>query len=224
MSQTDLHRSIRVRRSSAAAALVLFASTSAWADDLALTAMLSPVAGCATAGTENVTLRIFNHGAALPAGTQINLMYSVNAEPAVNQALFLSDTLGANSVLIQSFAVPADLSVPGSYNINVALQTALDTNPFNNSIANITIVKAAATVAGTLSTPAAGGSGTMTLSGHIGSVLQWEESPDGQRWFKLANVSDTQSYSGLTLARSFRVRVANSPCAAALTNTVVAAP
>ncbi len=224
MSQRHLTRSTHACRPLVLLAMTLFAATPAIAEDLALTHLLQPVSGCAAPGTENVTIRIFNHGTALPAGTVINMLYTVNAEPAVNQQLILADALGANSALIHTFAVPANLSAPGDYTMLVALQTVSDTNSSNNQQSNISISKSAASVGGTLSSPAAGASGTMTLSNHVGNVLQWEESSDQQRWFKLANNTDTQSYAGLTAPRHFRARVASAPCAAAVSNTVTAAP
>ncbi|MEO7755745.1 MAG: hypothetical protein ABIS07_04160, partial [Dokdonella sp.] len=72
-------------------------------------------------------------------------------------------------------------------------------------------------------TPAA--SGTLTLSGYTGSIVQWEESDDGGlRWFVLANTQSTQDYADLRAPAQFRARVQNGQCAAVVSNAVTVSP
>lgn len=55
-------------------------------------------------------------------------------------------------------------------------------------------------------------SGTLTLSGHTGSVVKWQRSTDGVNWTDIANTSTTFTFSNLTVATRFRAVVQNAAC------------
>ena len=194
------------------------------AQDLAMTAVTQPLSGCALSAAESVSVRIINYGPTLPAGTSFLTMYSINSGPAVNEAVVLPNALPTHGVYIHTFAVAADLSVAGSYSILSSLNQIGDINTGNNTIHSHAVHNSAPSAGGLLADTGSGGSGALTLSGHIGEVAQWEESPDAQRWFKLANTTTTQSYSDLGAITHFRARVVNAPCAPALSNVVIVAP
>lgn len=219
---------VRSPRFVPAMAGVLFALTMvaprAHAQDLALSAVLAPVSGCALGNSESVSMRITNFGPSLPAGTSILVLYSLDGGAAVNDVVLLGNTLPSNASVVHTFAVAADLSTPGSHVFTLAINPAGDLNPGNNTLTGYTVLHTAPTVAGTLAGPASGASGTLTLSGTLGTVVQWEESPDLLRWFKLANSSSTQAFADLRATTHFRVRVANAPCTAALSNVLTIVP
>jgi hypothetical protein len=196
----------------------------AQAQDLALTNLMQPVSGCALTSSENVTIRIFNHGPTLTTGSTIQVLYGFVGGSAFNDLITLGSDFSSKTSLDFTFTTPADLSAPGDYHLMVALNLVGDINPGNNTLHDTLVRNAAPSIAGTISAPASGSSGTLTLSGHTGAVAQWEESPDAQRWFKLASDSSTQNFSGLTEATHFRVRVVNAPCAAAVSNAVTVLP
>lgn len=57
-------------------------------------------------------------------------------------------------------------------------------------------------------------SGTLTLSGHTGSVIRWEFSTDGGvTWTNIANVTTTQTYLNLVASRLYRARIQSGACA-----------
>ncbi|MFY9309701.1 MAG: gliding motility-associated C-terminal domain-containing protein [Bacteroidia bacterium] len=59
---------------------------------------------------------------------------------------------------------------------------------------------------------AVSGSGTLTLSGHTGSVLNWMSSTDGgTSWTTITNVTTTYNYSGITESTLFAAVVQSNP-------------
>ncbi|MCP9747728.1 immunoglobulin domain-containing protein [Lacihabitans sp. CS3-21] len=59
-------------------------------------------------------------------------------------------------------------------------------------------------------------SGSVTLSGHTGSVVNWQYSiNNGASWIDIVNTSMTQSYTNLTSTTQFRAVVKNGSCSSA---------
>jgi hypothetical protein len=192
-------------------------------NDLSVTTLVEPASGCALTSTENVSIRLFNFGTNLPAGTGFNVSYAIDAGMPVTELIVLGSTLLSNSVLDYTFTTPADLSVPGTYSFSATVNLPGDVNPTNDASAGNPIVNASPTP-GTLSAPPSGSSGTLTLTGTSDAIVQWEESPDALRWFKLANTTTTQSYTGITTTTHFRVRLVSGSCPSVVTNEVVVDP
>lgn len=193
------------------------------AQDLALSAIVQPNSGCALSNAEPVSIRILNYGPTLPAGAAFLVAYWIDGGSSVNDTVTLSSNFQSNTSLVHTFAVPADLSSPGTHVLNAAINPTGDINPGNNTLTGYAVANSAPSLAGTLS-GSVSNSGTLTLGASIGTVVQWEESPDLQRWFKLANTTQTQHYAGLTSPMHFRVRVANTPCAAVVSNVHTVTP
>ncbi|MCP9762949.1 Ig-like domain-containing protein, partial [Lacihabitans soyangensis] len=58
--------------------------------------------------------------------------------------------------------------------------------------------------------------GSVTLSGHTGSVVNWQFSiNNGTSWVDIANTSTTQSYTNLTTTTQYRAVVKNGSCSSA---------
>ena len=56
-------------------------------------------------------------------------------------------------------------------------------------------------------------SGTLTLTGHTGTVQSWQYSTDGgATWIWITNTTTTQNYTNLTTTTMYRARVISSPC------------
>jgi gliding motility-associated-like protein len=90
---------------------------------------------------------------------------------------------------------------------------------------NILITVDQPTVAGMLSASATvcatANSGTLSLTGYTGNMLQWETSPDnGNTWVNLANTGNQYNYSNITATTAFRVLVQNNVCAPAYSNSI----
>ncbi|MEO6687728.1 MAG: hypothetical protein ABIS07_11305, partial [Dokdonella sp.] len=148
--------------------------------DLSVVAITAPQSACAPIGIENVTIRVFNYGPTLPAGSAFNASYTINAGAPVTELVVLGSSLLPNSNLAYTFTTQANLSVPATYTFNSTVILPGDSNPFNDAYIGWNVTTSAASDGGTAAgpgTPAA--SGTLTLSGYTGSIVQWEESDDG---------------------------------------------
>jgi len=83
-----------------------------------------------------------------------------------------------------------------------------------------TITVSPVSVGGTVSSSATvcsdGNSGSVTLSGHTGNVIRWEQSINGGgAWTTISNTTTTQSYTNLTQTTMFRAVVQSGPCSVA---------
>lgn len=82
-----------------------------------------------------------------------------------------------------------------------------------------------ASVGGTISTSdtvcSGSNAGTLTLSGHIGSVTRWEQSTTGgASWTNITNTTVNQNYTNLTTTTLYRTRITSGACAATYSDTV----
>lgn len=193
-------------------------------NDLSVTAITSPVSGCALTTTENVTIRIFNFGATLPAATSFNVSYTINAGVPVTELVTLAAPLLTNSTFNYTFTTQADLSTPATYTFDATVALAGDINPTNDAFTGYMVTNTANSVGGTVSGGTnvceTGNSGVLTLSGHTGSVVRWEYSTDGgTTWINISNSTTTQAYNNLTIPTDYRAVVQNGGCAQA-TSTV----
>lgn len=93
-----------------------------------------------------------------------------------------------------------------------------------SSIDSITIDQPtiAGSVSGTASVCSGSNGGTMTLSGHTGSVLNWEFSVNnGVTWTPIANITTSQTYSNLTVNTRYRAVVQNGACPSANSSAAI---
>ncbi|AVP96541.1 hypothetical protein C7S18_04705 [Ahniella affigens] len=193
------------------------------AQDLALLNLATPQSGCML-GNETVRVVAYNYGARLNAGTQFLGLYALDGNASQNQLFVLDTPWESMSARTLVFDVPGNFSNAGDHTLLVSINFASDPNNGNNTLHNLTIRSSAMSVAGTLTPSGNGSSGMLSLSGQIGSVLQWEQSPDGLRWYKLANGDTTQSYAGLDQPTQFRVRVGNEACPAVVSPATTVTP
>jgi gliding motility-associated-like protein len=101
----------------------------------------------------------------------------------------------------------------------------------NSAAATITV--SPATVGGTVTANATvclgSNSGSVTLSGNVGAVLNWQQSTDGGvTWTNIVNTTTSQTYTNLITTTMYRAQVQSSPCSvqnsSAVTITVVPGP
>lgn len=215
-----------IKRYLLAGSLLLLTQFNNFSQDLALQAPFgsfsSPVTGCALTNSETVTVNIICNGTNLPAGTTFTVTYSVNGVPTGSDNVVLGSTLLAASVYTHTFSTTANLSTPGTYDFDatVTLTSVGDINASNNTHSNYMVTNNAASAGGS----ATGGtnvcfnnnSGNVTLVGHTGNVLNWEQSVDGGFvWTNLSNTTTSQSYSNLTVPTQYRAVVQNATCPSA---------
>lgn len=193
------------------------------AQDISVIAITQPVSGCGLTATENVTIRIFNYGPTLTAGSSFNVSYTINGGPPVTELLTLGANLLTNSTLNYTFTTQANLSVPGSYTFDATCALPGDINPSNDAFTGYIVTNTAASVGGTVTGPASvcitGNSGNLTLAGNTGNVLRWEYSTDGGfTWINVTNTTTTQPYNNLTVPTQYRAVVQNGGCASAFSS------
>lgn len=205
---------------------IVLISKFSFSQDVSVTAITQPVSGCALTATENVTIRMFNFGPTLTAGTSFNVSYTINAGAPVTELLTLGSNVLTNSTFTYTFTTQANLSTPGTYTIDATCALAGDINPSNDAFTGYTVINTAASAGGTVS----GGtnvciganSGNLTLSGHTGNVLNWEYSTDGGgTWISISNTTTTQSYLNLTVPTRYRAKVQNGSCATATSTSAI---
>ncbi|MCX6296862.1 MAG: hypothetical protein NTX97_12530 [Bacteroidetes bacterium] len=188
--------------------------------DISVILITAPSSGCSLTATENVTAKLFNYGPTLPAGTTFNASYTINAGAPVVELVTLAANWTSNTNLSYTFVTQANLSVAGTYLFDASVSIAGDVSPGNDSYTSYSVTNYAPSVGGTVSggTNVCIGSnaGSLTLSGHTGSVLNWEYSIDGgTTWISLSNITTTQSYSNLSVPTKYRAHVQNGVCASA---------
>lgn len=85
---------------------------------------------------------------------------------------------------------------------------------------NVDSTSVAGTVSGT-SITCRGSGGTLSVSGHVGSVVKWQYSTDGITYFDIANTSSTYTFTSLNAKTWFRVVVKSGVCPEAVSTPFV---
>lgn len=193
--------------------IALFASGTQAATDLSVAVMMRPLSACNLGAQETVSLQLFNHGDALPAGARFQLSYTIDGGAPVTETLALARTLLSDSALAYSFETPADLSQSASYDIDASVLVAGDTNPGNDAIRGHQVINWAPSIGGRLHGPERASSGTVAVVGQLGRVIDWEQSTDaGGRWQVIGNATPEHEFEGLLRRTWFRVEVRNGAC------------
>lgn len=219
-----------IKRYAAVAGFIFLSHFNIFSQDLALTAPIgsfsSPITACNLSSTETVTVNLFNFGSNLPMGTSFDVSYTINGGAPVTENVVLASTLLANSTYTYTFTTPANLSVPGTYTFTATVTLAGDINSSNDTYVNYSVTNNAPSAGGIVSGGTnvciSGNSGNLTLSGHTGTVLNWEYSIDGgSTWINISNTTTTQSYLNLTVPTRYRAVVQNANCAPALSSEAI---
>lgn len=198
---------------------LLFIGKIASAQDVSVIAITAPVSGCSLSATSSVTINVRNVGLTDLSSVPFDLSYTINGGPAVTDFGVSFPSFASNTTVSYTITTPADLSAPGSYTFTANSTLATDINTTNDAVTGYIVTSTATSVGGTV----AGGtnvctgvnSGSLTLSGHTGSVLNWEYSTDGgTTWISISNTTTTQSYLNLTVPTQYRAQVQNGVCPA----------
>lgn len=203
--------------------LVGCSSSISFAQDLALLNLRTPQSGCEL-GSETVSVVAYNYGNRLDTGTQFLGLYVLDNGAAQNQLFVLDTPWESMSARTLVFAAPGNFSASGDHTLMVSVNFAGDPNNGNNTLHAVTVRSSAASVAGSLVQAGTAAAGDLTVNGQTGSVLQWEQSPDGLRWYKLANTDVVQPFAGIDRPTQFRVRVGNETCPAVVSAPVTVNP
>jgi gliding motility-associated-like protein len=147
-----------------------------------------------------------------------------NGVASVTTYQIIATGAGAGTTYALSTTAPGVISVTPPFGITTYTLT-VTTSPCAPVSSAITIVVDAATFGGTITpgapTQCSPASGTLTLTGNIGSIQQWEYSVDaGSTWTQITNTTIFQSYSGLTQTTAYRALVQNGVCSSAYSSVV----
>lgn len=195
------------------------------ATDLSVAIISAPISGCALGSSEPVTLKLFNHGDALPSGARFDASFSVDGAESVLEPVTLAAPLPTDAALSYTFHRAADLSAAGPHRIDAAVKIAGDAKPGNNALIGHVAVNFAASQGGTVSGPESAYSGALVLAGATGTVRQWERSTHGgERWQVEESQANTWTFDKLTRATQFRAQVKNGSCAPAYSTTWTVVP
>lgn len=206
--------------------LLIAACTPAWsAPDLSVALMERPVSACALTSAEIVKLYLFNHGNSLPTGTPIRISYTISGGAETSETLILAHPFAQNATMAYEFTARADLAQTGVHVFAASVGVAGDSNAANNNLSGHTVTHWARSVGGTLNGPGLDSSGTLTLSGEVGTVRQWQKSVDGgEDWEDIANTATTLYYEDLRRSTRFRAEVGNGTCTSAFSTEHTVAP
>jgi gliding motility-associated-like protein len=163
-----------------------------------------------------------NGGTATGSTTVCNGTNSGNVTLAGNVGSVLnweySDDLGvtwfniSNTTITQSYD---DLTTQTWYRANVQNASCAVATSTIGIIQIDPVSVGGTTSGGTTPACASANSGTISLSGKVGNVIQWESSPDGITWTVIANTATTNSYLNLPVTTRFRALVQSGVCAPA---------
>lgn len=173
--------------------------------------------GCARSAHQNVIILIQNTGTTDLSNITFDLTYSINGGAPLTDAGLSFSSFGINVSQPHTFAVQADLSVPGNYNF-IAWVSNLSGDIDQTDDTTLATVTNTSSVGGIVAfddTVCQGvNAGTLTLSGQTGAVQRWESSANGINWASIGNAGSlTQNYNNLNSTTYYRAIVKNGACA-----------
>lgn len=182
--------------------------------DIGVVAKLSPNSGCQLGSSLTVTVQVFNFGTTI--SSPFDISYQIDGNTPITETVNLG-TFNSSSSYSHTFATNADLSFPATYVMKFYTSLAGDINNGNDTL-TVNVVNDPTTVGGSLpvdfSVCALGNTGTLSLTGYTGSILDWEITTDGgSTWNSLSNNTDNQPYLNLSQTSGYRVVVKSGFCA-----------
>lgn len=108
----------------------------------------------------------------------------------------------------QQFIISGSPSISGSFTYTVTTSGTCTQTATISGTLNITPAAVGGSI--TSNSSACNGSGSISLSGHTGTVQRWQSSNDyGVIWTDISNTSTTENYTGVTTPRLYRAIVNN---------------
>jgi hypothetical protein len=129
-----------------------------------------------------------------------------------------------------STSLTQTVNTAGTYYYRVEVQTPSCGSAVFSDSKIITVTSGTPPTGGSVSSavhPTATNSGTLTLSGHTGTIVKWQRSTNsGVTWTDIANTGTTNSYSNQTDGTLFRVQLSSGTCGNAFSaaGTITVAP
>lgn len=183
--------------------VILSLSSKAQADLIINPTIAAPTSGCELGNSLTITVVIVNIGsAAVFPGTNIDVTYSLNGGPTVNETINLGTFLNPSGSYIYSFVTQADFSACQIHTLDFTVNSVADGNAANNNTST-TVTSDCPPTPGWIAAPDTVcqgiNSGNLVLTGYNGNVENWVQSTDGgATWNWIANTSDTQPYTNIS--------------------------
>lgn len=168
----------------------------------------SPTSGCVLSNSESVQIYIGNAGGITTANTTFDISYTVNGN-TVTESYTVNAGWAPSATFSYTFSTNADLSACQEHIFEFELDLPGDTNPANNMV-TASIFSDCAPTLGTITGPTTVCEGInsddLVLGGYNGIINKWESTTDGgATWTSIANTTDTESFTNLTLQSDYRV-------------------
>ncbi|MCC7303570.1 MAG: gliding motility-associated C-terminal domain-containing protein [Bacteroidia bacterium] len=194
-------------------------------DDLQMMGVTAPITpACSYTSTESITVTFRNNGPNPLTNVTIDFFYRVDANPVNSDLAVFYASIPVAAVVSHTYTVPADFSASGNYLLDAWLVFAGDPVTANDSLIDF-LIENTATDGGNITPGTAvvcngANSGSLTLSGETGTIIDWQYSTDGGfTWNPTGNNTNTYNYLNLVVNTLFRVEVQNPPCPVTYSDT-----
>ena len=158
---------------------------------------------------------IFAVNNSICSGGQAELTLS-GQQGNVNKWQRSTDNINWTDISNTTTSLNQTINTAGTYYYRVQVQTPNCGAAVNSTAKTITVISGTPPVGGSVSSavhPTATNSGTLTLSGHTGTIVKWQRSiNEGVTWTDIANTSTSNSYSNQTDGTLYRAQLQNGTC------------
>jgi hypothetical protein len=158
---------------------------------------------------------VFAANNSICAGGQAELTLS-GQQGNINKWQRSTDNVNWTDITNTTASLTQTLNTAGTYYYRAQVQTPNCGSAVNTSAKTITVTAGTPPVGGSVSSAVhatATNSGTLTLSGHTGTIVKWQRSAnDGVTWTDITNTSTTNSYSNQTDGVLYRAQLQNGTC------------
>ena len=158
---------------------------------------------------------IFAVNNSICSGGQAELTLS-GQQGNVNKWQRSTDNINWTDISNTTTSLNQTINTAGTYYYRVQVQTPNCGAAVNSTAKTITVISGTPPVGGSVSSavhPTATNSGTLTLSGHTGTIVKWQRSiNEGVTWTDITNTSTSNSYSNQTDGTLYRAQLQNGTC------------
>jgi len=183
------------------------------------------IGGCGNAISDVSTVTITSAPSATISYNESPYCQSISAERYVTLTGTtggdFSSTTGLSINSSTGAIIPSSGSV-GTYEVTYTVPASGSCSAFTTK-ANLTIspVSSGGTLSGTTTVYSSTNSALLELTGHTGSVVNWQSSLDGTVWTNFANTNTSYTATNLTITTYFRVVVQSGSCSVAYSTPAI---
>ncbi len=195
-------------------------------------AVVNSTSGCSNLTTSSTKVSVAN---TLPGniialnnticpGSDAQLTLYGNSGSILNWEVSTTSDFSSGNTTINSTSTTINhtLASAGTYYFRALVQNSGCTSVYTSGY-TITVSAGTPPVGGSISTSehcSTSNSGTLTLSGHTGSVEKWQYSTDGGViWNDVSNTTTSLNYSNISMNRLYRAKITNGSCGFVYSNT-----